>query len=169
MLRTDNSRNFNHQTVTELKETFSLIDSAGDGSISMEDFKNFTFRFDMSLNEERFQALIKECNYEKLTSLTFPQFFVVLHTNAVKMVEKQQSNTPEALLRIFQYFDQDSLGYLKESEFMSIMTEKGSPLSTEEARHLRRRIAEAGLLRDGKVNYFSFVKLITEQEQTPFS
>lgn len=169
MLRSDNSRNFNHQTMTELKETFSLIDSAGDGSITMEDFKNFTFRFDMSLNEDRFQALLKECNFEKLTSLTFPQFFVLLHTNAARLVEKQETNTAEVLLNMFKYFDQESSGYLKESDFISIMTEKGSPLSAEEARHLRRRIAEAGLLRDGMVNYFSFVKLITEQERTPFS
>lgn len=169
MLRRDNSRNFNHQTITELKETFSLIDSAGDGYISMEDFKKFIFRFDMSLNEERFIALLKECNFEKLTSLTFPQFFVVLSTNAAKFVEKQESNSADAIRSVFVYFDQDSSGYLSEGDFMSIMTEKGSPLSAEEAGHLRRRITEAGLLKDGMVNYVSFVNLITEQERNPFS
>eukprot|EP00796_Vickermania_ingenoplastis_P009995 gene9997-6977_t len=156
-------RSMSHDRVMEIKEAFALIDTAGDGTITMEEFKSLTYRFDLSTTEESFQALLKKCHFEDLTYFTFPQFFVLLSTVTGKFKVPEEKDE-ETLAKVFELFDPKKTGLVDEQDFMAIMTEKGDPLSADEARNLKQRITETGFLKDGKVNYVAFLNLICQKE-----
>lgn len=151
-----------HDKVMEIKESFFLVDSGGEGTISMEEFKSIAFRLLINLTEEAFQEMLHSCHFQDLTRLTFPQFFVLV-SMAISETQVEEEPKIEDMLKVFKAFDTENTGCVKEVEFMAIMSENGDTLSSEEVKYLRQRITETGFLKDGMVNYVSFMNMISHE------
>lgn len=157
-------RSYSHQKVTELKEIFSLFDTAGDGYISMDDMRRLAVQLDCSITDDIFEELLKECQFENLTTITFPQFYVLIDANSSRLLRSVPSEGFSTFIRAFEYFDPEQTGFMKEEEFIGIMKGRGNSLSETEIQFLKMRISETGLLNNGMVNYRGFMDLISRQD-----
>lgn len=148
----------------ELEEMFSFLDR-GDGYVNKESVCERLFSATPGLTRGSFNQLMKECGLEAMESLNFAQFFVlVTKTDQWLAPTAEQRKAIPYLNSVFKPFDPSNTGLIDADTFFAIMTEKGDALSPAEAADMKIRLERQGYLRDGQVNFVSFLENISPLE-----
>ncbi|KAG5505709.1 hypothetical protein JKF63_05044 [Porcisia hertigi] len=162
-----------HEKVAELKEALFILDSSGNGTVSLTEIRGLLDSLLYGKEEDTFTNILKELDLDGEEYISFAQFFVFLVDFSgigVLAKEKAEENLSTMdLCAAFAPFDPDDSGMVDASVFFYLMAEKGNGFSPKEQEALRTRLEQSGHLRKGRVHYKAFVgNLVATSVESPF-
>jgi calmodulin len=140
------------EQIAEFKESFSLFDKDGDGTITTKELGTVMRSLGKNPTESELQDMINEVDADGNGTIDFPEFLTMM---ARKM---KDTDSEEEIREAFRVFDKDGNGFISAAELMHVMTNLGEKLTDEEVDEM---IIEADLDGDGQVNYEEFVMMMT--------
>ncbi|EGW12232.1 Calmodulin [Cricetulus griseus] len=132
--------------IVEFKETFSIFDKDGDGTVMRSLGQNPT--------EAEFQDMINGVDADGSGTADFPEFLTPM---ARKM---KDTDYEEEIRKAFRVFDKDGDGYISAAERCHIMTNLEEKLTDEEGDEM---IRESDIDGDGQGKYEEFVQMKTAE------
>ncbi len=145
---------FTEEQLNEFKETFSLFDRDGDGTISTKELGTVMRALGQNPTESELQDMINEVDADGNGTLDFSEFLSLMATKTKEL------DTEDEFIEAFKVFDRDGNGLVSAAELRHVMTSMGEKMSDEEVDEI---IKEAQLDGDGMLNYEGFVKMMMSQ------
>ncbi|KAH3853235.1 calmodulin-A-like [Dreissena polymorpha] len=145
---------FAEEQIEEYKETFSLFDKEGDGTISLRELGTVLRALGQHPTEADLNDLIGNMEVEGHTTIEFPQFLNILS----KLIKDTDPETE--LTEAFKIFDKENTGNIACADLRRIMTTYGETLTDEEVEEM---IKEADTDGDGIVDYAEFIAMVIQQ------
>ncbi|KAL4239136.1 hypothetical protein ACF0H5_003838 [Mactra antiquata] len=144
---------FSEEQLEEYKETFSLFDKEGDGSIVLKELGTVLRALGQHPTEADLADLIHKLETEGHTTIEFPEFLSVL----AKIIKDTDPETE--LTEAFKIFDKAGTGNISNADLRRIMTTYGEILNDEEVEEM---IKEADTDGDGIVDYAEFISMVIQ-------
>lgn len=135
----------------DIKEAFSLFDTAGSGVIDTKDLKVAMRALGFEPRKEEIKKMMNDVDKENSGKLSLDSFIILM---ANKMAEK---DTKEEILKAFKLFDDDNTGKISFINLKRVAKELGENLTDEE---LQEMIDEADRVGDGEVNQEEFLRIM---------
>ena len=145
---------FTEEQITEFKDTFSLFDRDGDGTISTKELGTVMRALGQNPTESDLQEMINEVDADGNGTLDFSEFLSLMARKTKEL------DTEDEFVEAFRVFDRDGNGFVSAAELRQVMTTMGEKMTDEEVDEM---IKEAELDGDGMLNYESFVKMMMSQ------
>lgn len=147
------SEHFTDEQLEEYKETFSLFDKEGDGSITLKELGTVLRALGQHPTEADLQDLVSSLEVEGHTAIEFPEFLSIL----AKIIKDTDPETE--LMEAFKIFDKENTGNISNAELRKIMTTYGEVLNDEEVEEM---IREADTDGDGMIDYTEFISMVIQ-------
>ncbi|XP_060592824.1 neo-calmodulin-like [Ruditapes philippinarum] len=144
---------FTEEQLEEFKETFSLFDKEGDGSISIKELGTVLRALGQHPTEADLNDLIGNLEVEGHMTIEFPEFLSIL----AKIIKDTDPETE--LTEAFKIFDKENTGNISNADLRRIMTTYGEVLNDEE---IEEMIKEADTDGDGIVDYAEFISMVIQ-------
>ncbi|XP_045186893.1 neo-calmodulin-like [Mercenaria mercenaria] len=144
---------FTEEQLEEFKETFSLFDKEGDGSISLKELGTVLRALGQHPTEADLNDLVGNLEVEGHMTIEFPEFLSIL----AKIIKDTDPETE--LTEAFKVFDKESSGNISNADLRRIMTTYGEVLNDEEVEEM---IREADTDGDGIVDYAEFISMVIQ-------
>jgi len=141
--------------LTQLLDTFQLLDVNKDGEISSDELRSACQKFNIPIDEKKLKDLFENCN-----GITFDEFCRIMQDFGQHARDAYCEET-------FRAFDRNSDGYITAKEIKKTMKDLGEKLTDKQAKDMLK-VADAN--RDGKLSLDEFRTLfdyITQQATTP--
>lgn len=142
---------FTEEQLEEFKETFSLFDKEGDGTISVKEIPTVTRALGQHPTEEQMRELVSALEAEGHATIEFPEYLNIL----AKTIKDTDPETE--LTEAFKVFDKEGTGSISGADLRLIMTTYGETLNAEEVDEM---IKEADTDGDGIVDYAEFISML---------
>lgn len=144
---------FDQKTINEFKEAFTIMDQNKDGVIDKSDLKDLYAMMGQIASDSQLDEMIKEAP----GPINFTTFLTLFG-------ERLTGTDPEdTIIGAFKMFDKKDTGFITEDELKRILTnKKGDPLNDDEIKAMYKGSPP---IKDGKVDYKAFAKLITTGAQ----
>jgi len=151
--KTDAMQTFDQKTIHEFKEAFTIMDQNKDGFIDKNDLKDLYASMGQIASEAALDEMLKEAP----GPLNFTVFLALFG-------DRLTGTDPEdTILGAFKMFDTKNTGFMSEDDLLRVLKNvRGEPLSEDEVKAMYKGNPP---ISDGKVDYKSFVKLITSGAQ----
>ncbi|RDW68546.1 hypothetical protein BP5796_09203 [Coleophoma crateriformis] len=141
------------QEILAYRQAFSLFDTNGDGSISINELSSVMKSLGQNASDEEIEDMINEVDQDRNGTIDFEEF-VKMMTAPTKDVDF------EAEMRsAFKVFDHDGSGTISKEEILRVMTSFGENLSEEELNSMLQEVDKNG---DGTIDYDEFVNFIVK-------
>jgi calmodulin len=137
------------EQIAEFKETFSLFDKDGDGTITTKELGTVMRSLGQNPTDAELADMINEVDADGNGTIDFPEFLT--------MIKIKGSDSEEEILEAFKVFDKNGNGYISPAELRQVLTSLGEKLSDEEVDEMVR---EADIDGDGQINYEEFLKMM---------
>jgi len=142
---------FTEEQLTEFKETFSLFDKDGDGTISTKELGTVMRALGQNPTESELQDMINEVDADGNGTLDFTEFLSLMATKTKEL------DVEEEFIEAFRVFDRDGNGFVSAAELRQALTAMGEKMTDEEVDEI---IKEAQIDGEGMINYERFVKMM---------
>lgn len=139
------------ELIAEFKESFSLFDKDGDGTITTNELGIVMRSLGQNPTGAELQDMINEVDADGNGTIGFPEFLVMMER------KMQDSDSDEETREAFRVFDKDGNGFISAAELRHVMTNLGENLTDAEVNEM---IGEADINGDGQVNYEEFVSMM---------
>jgi len=136
---------------SDIKEAFSLFDTASQGVIDSKDLKVAMRALGFEPRKEEIKKMVSEVDKDNSGRLSLDAFMQLM---ANKMAEK---DTKEEIMKAFKLFDDDETGQITFTNLRRVAKELGENLTDEE---LQEMIDEADRDGDGEVNQDEFLRIM---------
>lgn len=147
------SKSLSDKQIADFKETFSMFDKNGDGTITTAEFGTVMRSLGQDPTEEYLQATIAKVDANGNGSMEFEEFLEL-------MTEHMEVDESEENMRdTFNAFDLNQDGRITGRELKTAMKNLGNDLTDED---IEKMIKEADLDNDGCVNYDEFVRMMSD-------
>lgn len=145
--------NFDQKTVQEFKEAFTVIDQNKDGIIDKSDLKDMYASLGQIMSDSAIQEMLNEASGQ-INFTAFLQLFA----------DRLTGTDPEdVIVGAFKMWDKRDTGFITEDQLKKILTNKrGDPLEDDEISAMYKGNPP---IKEGKVDYKAFAKLITTGAQ----
>ena len=137
--------------IQEFRDAFSLFDSDGSGTISVEELGEVLKSVGHRTSQVEINKLLKEADLDNDGVIDFPEFLALV---ADKL---EHSETDGDLKETFIFYDINSTGYITPSNLHYALGKLGLRMTPEEADEMVR---EADVDGDGLINYEEFRKMM---------
>ncbi|XP_052767257.1 neo-calmodulin-like [Mya arenaria] len=144
---------FTEEQLEEYKETFSLFDKEGDGTIATNELGTVLRALGQHPTEADLSDLISTLEVEGHATVEFPAFLNIL----AKIIKDTDPETE--LTEAFKLFDKENTGNISNADLRRIMTTYGEVLNDEEVEEM---IKEADTDGDGIVDYAEFISMVIQ-------
>jgi len=136
---------------SDIKEAFSLFDTASQGVIDSKDLKVAMRALGFEPRKEEIKKMVSEVDKDNSGRLSLDAFMQLM---ANKMAEK---DTKEEIMKAFKLFDDDETGQITFTNLRRVAKELGENLTDEE---LQEMIDEADRDGDGEVSQDEFLRIM---------
>jgi myosin regulatory light chain 12 len=149
----DSAQAFDQKTIQEFKEAFTIIDQNKDGFIDKNDLKDMYASLGQLVSDSVLQEMIDEAP----GPINFTMFLTLFG-------DRLTGTDPEdVIVGAFKMFDKKEQGFITEDQLLKILQNKrGEPLEEDEIQAMYKGKPP---IKDGKVDYVAFAKLITTGAQ----
>jgi len=149
----DAFQTFDQKTIQEFKEAFTIMDQNKDGFIDKNDLKDMYASLGQIVSDSVLQEMIDEAS----GPINFTVFLTLFG-------DRLTGTDPEdVIVGAFKMFDKKDTGIVSEDQLKKILTNKrGEPLDDDEIAAMYKGHPP---IKDGKVDYKAFAKLITTGAQ----
>lgn len=145
---------FTEEQLTEFKDTFSLFDRDGDGTISTKELGTVMRALGQNPTEFELQDMINEVDADGNGTLDFTEFVGLMARKTKEL------DTEDEFIEAFRVFDRDGNGFVSAAELRDVLTSMGEKMTDEEVDEM---IKEANLDGDGNLSYEQFVRTMMRQ------
>ena len=143
------------EQVSAFKETFSLFDKHGDGTITSKDLGTAMQCLGIHLTEEELNKIVSEVEIEDDGKIDLDEFLIMMSKRM------KQSSMEEELKEAFRIFDIDGNGFISAAELHHVMLNLGEKLTDLE---IEEMIKVADVDNDGQINYEEFLTIIDRKK-----
>ncbi|XP_065663267.1 calmodulin isoform X1 [Hydra vulgaris] len=144
-------KNLSEANIQELKDSFGMFDTNGDGTISIHEMSVVMESLGHHATEEEIKKMMRDVQTKESSGIDFEEFIILMTR------KKSADDLTAELKEAFDYFDKDGDGSISSEELQTIMSKFGENLTSEE---LEEMMKEADANGDGKVDYAEFVKMM---------
>ncbi|XP_037953622.1 calmodulin-A-like [Teleopsis dalmanni] len=145
------ANNLSPEKMAEYREAFTLFDTNGDGSITLEELSSVMRSLGLKHTDSEFAEMIREADENQNGKIEFNEFVdVMTRSNGIVDVEAE-------VREAFNVFDENGNGFISPDELRRVMTLLGEELSDDT---IGEMIREADLNGDGQVDFDEFVAII---------
>jgi serine/threonine protein kinase len=137
-------RKLTEEDVADLKETFSLFDKDGGGTISADELQSVMKKLGTNLSRAEVSDLIKQVDVNNDKEIDFDEFLSMM---------KKMPDTDKELENAFKVFDADGGGTTSKAELNRIMRKFGQVLSEAELDAVMKEVDVDG---DGDITFKEF-------------
>jgi len=137
--------------MSKYKETFSLFDKDGDGTIPTKDLGVALKMLGKNLTEHELGNLLDEMDINRKGPIELDEFLALMASSG------HSQYSEEEFLEAFRVFDKNGNGLVSVAVLRHVMKELGGKLSDEE---IDGMIREPDVDGDGNINYEEFVKMM---------
>ena len=136
--------------IAEIKETFSLYDKNGDGTITAKELGTVMRAMGENPSRSELRDMISAMDTDRNGVVDFPEF--------LRMIAKKlkDSRSAEEYRDTFRAFDRDGNGFISPAELKKAMRRLGEKLTDKEVDEM---IKEADTNGDGQVSFEEFVAM----------
>mmetsp|Transcript_55115 Transcript_55115/g.126609 ORF Transcript_55115/g.126609 Transcript_55115/m.126609 type:complete len:358 (+) Transcript_55115:39-1112(+) len=146
------------EEITELKETFDLLDSDGSGSIDPKELKQVMQALGFDAQNETIYQMMSDMDRDGSQSLEFDEFVDMM----VSQARVFELNSREEIQEVFSLMDFGNKGCITRPDLLRLASELGDHVTSEEISGMLGLIDGDG---DMEVTGDEFVALITEYGQ----
>ncbi|CAG9314709.1 unnamed protein product [Blepharisma stoltei] len=139
------------EQIAEIKETFSLFDKNGIGTISLDEMCIIVRALGQTPTENELEVMKNEADPDGTGRVDYPEFLSIFAKYQKEPVSELE------LITAFEELDEMKKGNITVSRLRNLMTKFGETLSEEE---LQKMIHYANPDNDGNINYRDFAKLM---------
>ncbi|XP_063691175.1 calmodulin-A-like [Bolinopsis microptera] len=147
------SKSLSDTQLADFKETFTLFDKNGDGTITTDELEVVMRSLGQDPTEEYLQATIAKVDANGNGSMEFDEFLELM--TEYMEVDESEENMRET----FDAFDLNQDGRITGKELKTAMKNLGNDLTDED---ITKMIKEADLDNDGCVDYDEFVRMMSD-------
>ncbi|KAL4237663.1 Calmodulin-2 [Mactra antiquata] len=140
------------EQIAELKESFSMFDKNGNGTIVSKELGTVMRSLGLSPTEADIKELLTKDGRDGNRPVDFSEFLIMV---GPKVLEQPD---PETELRnAFLVFDKEQTGYIRSEQLRHVMTNLGETLTDDEVNEMLQTV---NIDEEGKVNYEDFVNTL---------
>jgi len=139
------------EQIAEIKETFSLFDKGGVGTISLEEMAIIVRALGQTPSQAELEVMKNEADPDSTGRVDYPEFLSVFAKYQKEPVSEQE------IMNSFEELDELKKGTITVKRLRYLMSTCGETLSEEELQQLNHYANADG---EGNVNYRDFVKLM---------
>ena len=139
------------EQIAEIKETFSLFDKGGVGTISLEEMGIIVRSLGQTPTQAELEIMKNEADLDGTGRVDYPEFLSVFAKYQKEPVSEQE------ILNSFEELDEFKKGTLSMKKLEHLMRTCGEVLTEEE---IQKMIKYANQDHDGNIKYRDFVKLM---------
>jgi calmodulin len=137
--------------IAEVKETFSLFDKAGSGSVTLDEMCTIFRALGQTPTQAELDAIKLEADPDNLNSVDFPELLSLYAKHYKEPVNEQD------LLLAFKEIDENKRGTITVDKMKQLMTEYSEVMTEDE---FSKMIEFASPDPEGNINYTEFVGLM---------
>ena len=139
------------EQIAEIKETFSLFDKTGSGTITLDEMGIIIRALGQTPTEAEMEVMKREADPEGTGRVDYPEFLSIFAKYQKEPVSESE------ILNAFQELDDRNKGTITVKRLRHLMSTCGETLTEEE---IQKMIHYANPDHEGNVNYRDFVKLM---------
>jgi len=145
----------NPEQIQDIKDTFALFDTDGNGSIDSTELKVAVRALNLDPANEGLKNMIGMIGGDGSNGIDMNEFM-----NLMTSQIDQQQNSEAHIMEMFRVFDEDETGRMSFKNLKRVATEIGENLTDEE---LQEMLDEADREGNGEVNMDEFFKIMKGQ------
>ncbi|MCJ1440326.1 MAG: hypothetical protein MMC23_000809 [Stictis urceolatum] len=140
------------EEIASYKETFSIFDKDGNGTISAEELGEIMRSLGQHPTDSELRDIVDEADIDGNGTIDFNEF---LHLMARPLPSAIDPN--EEIKKAFEVFDRDGSGQISKAELQDVMKSIGEKLTDAEIDEMMAQADEDG---SGTIDYQEFMKLM---------
>lgn len=137
-----------NRQIDDLRDTFLLYDTDGDGRLSREEFGTVLKELGHKISASELQDLINDSVFDGDGTIQLNEFISL-------MTQRIEGLSEEELKSVFALFDQDNDGYINNDDIIQVMNKFGERMSETQMAVV---VEEFDFLCYKKVNFEEFAK-----------
>eukprot|EP00826_Nyctotherus_ovalis_P057986 TRINITY_DN7946_c0_g2_i1.p1 TRINITY_DN7946_c0_g2~~TRINITY_DN7946_c0_g2_i1.p1 ORF type:complete len:151 (-),score=47.95 TRINITY_DN7946_c0_g2_i1:164-616(-) len=141
---------FSDDQYAEYKETFTLFDKTGNGTISVIELGKIMNSLGLGISTYELKEILEELDISGKDTIDFEGF--------LSLMVSKTSNTDNVFEEVFKLFDKNGDGTITAKELKEAMDTFGENLNDREVDEI---FYEMDLDRDGKINYADFMRMMS--------
>ena len=134
----------------DIRESFSLYDRDGNGSISLLELREVLRNLGEKVTDDEINQIIRMADQDGDGEIDYDEF--------VELRRKLKGDEKEDLRKAFDVFDQDGNGSISQVELKIVLDKIGIKMSETE---LKRTMSEADTDGDGEISFTEFVDVVS--------
>ena len=134
----------------DIRESFSLYDRDGNGSISLLELREVLRNLGEKVTDDEINQIIRMADQDGDGEIDYDEF--------VALRRKLKGDEKEDLRKAFDVFDQDGNGSISQVELKIVLDKIGIEMSETE---LKRTMSEADTDGDGEISFTEFVDVVS--------
>lgn len=139
------------EQIAEIKETFSLFDKSGGGSITLDEMAIIIRALGQTPTESEIEEMKRQADPDGTGSVDFPEFLSIFARFQKDPVTEQE------ILNAFDELDESKKGLITIKKLRHLMSTCAEVMSEEE---IEKMVQYASPDQDGNINYRDFVRLM---------
>ncbi|KAL5007929.1 hypothetical protein ScPMuIL_013510 [Solemya velum] len=151
MIREADAEGSGQVNYEEIKDSFSLFDVNGDGTITVAEIGTVLRSLGQNPTEADIELLVNSMDKDGNGTVTFDEF------TSIVAKTKKEGDPEEELRAAFKIFDKDGDGQISAGELRQVMVTLGEKLTDEEAEEMMQTADTDG---DGQINCEEFIEIM---------
>lgn len=139
------------QHISECKESFSVFDPNGTGTITTLNLKAAMQQLGQNPTDIELRDMVNEIDADGNGTIDFPEFLTMM-SRKNNVIETQDD-----LFGVFKVFDPTDTGFIDENGIKMVLLSLGESATDEE---VSKMIFDADIDKDGKINFQEFLQLV---------
>lgn len=152
-------RKLTPRQISEFRETFSLFDVDGSGTVTAEELATVMRSLGQYPSDADCRAMIANLDEDHSGAIGFEEFLRLM-VSQMKDAERKNlhDSQKDEFIQAFKCFDRDGNGYVDAAELRYMMQNHGTMRLTDD--EVNEMMSDADINGDGKLNFEEFIQLM---------
>ena len=142
---------FSEEQIADYKQTFSLFDKDGDGTITTKELGTCLRALGQNPTDADIRDMIEDVDVDASGTVDFPEFLQLMS------LCQKDANSEEEVREAFTLFDKDGSGFISSKELKDVLTTTAEKMTPEEVDDMISGVDANG---DGQIDMEEFIKLM---------